>query len=295
MAATCLRIPALLLLLSLPQARSAICGTYGPETCAQQVDGACKCMLEAGRCVMSTDCGDLYGITSTDSDYVPIGGLGEIVKDEGFTVAAYKEDCPMDSHSCYRTTPDLASCGEHCTDSGACHSFAFCTGNTEANFPRCYLKTKQVDFMTKPHVSNDCTTYDFEGMRLGDADYHVARNEGANLASYKPDCTEDPNDYCFKRTPTFDFCKAACSGQSGCNSFAFCTGTGSNVDFTRCYLKTAEFYKQDHVPGDCTTYYPAKSATCSNVKSYFQDQNCCGTPYKELDMNKAKVGGVQSF
>jgi len=290
-----LRLPALLLLLSLPNARAAICENWGPERCAEMVDGSCRCALEGGRCVKSTDCGDWQGITAVDSDYAPVGGAGEVVVDEGFTVAAYKEDCPVDSHSCFRTTPDPAFCEAHCTDSAACHSFAFCAGNLEADFPRCYLKTRKVDFATKPHASGDCTTYDGHGARLGGADYLVARNEGANLASYKPDCTEEPVDFCFRTTPTFDFCNASCAGQSGCKSFAFCTGAGTDVDFTRCYLKTADFYKQAHAPGDCQTYYPAASAACRDVKGYFQAQGCCGAPHKELDMNKAKTGGVQQF
>jgi len=230
---------------------------------------------------------------------VSVGGAGVVVAEEGATVVAYTEDCAADPPgTCFQVAPDLEFCEEQCTKSGACNSFAFCTGSTGAPSRRCYLKTKHVDFHVKPHGGGDCTTFLASGSRLGSRFGMVARNEGMNLATYKADCDANNElDFCFPENYTFYDCMAACDRQDGCGSFAFCTGIDNpGTDLQRCYLKTASFATVEHAAGDCATFYPSESASCKNVRDYFQDQNCdCGPLRKGLDMNRAKPGGAQQF
>merc|ERR1712176_1651157 len=117
-----------------------------------------------------------------------------------------------------------------------------------------------------------------------------------NLASFKDNCPDDEFDNCFKTVPTFSMCMEACSQQSGCASFAYCTGLNNpSTTLQRCYLKTANFSLIAHGHGDCATYYPRRAATCRNVVTYYNAQECCGAPSKSLDMNKAKTSGRQRF
>lgn len=233
----------------------------------------------------------MAGITNDNAaGYSPVGSLGVVVADEGFTIKAYKQDCDSNP-TCSQTTPDLGFCANQCTANSGCHSFAYCTGNSNAAFPRCYLKTKQVDFMMKQHP--DCTTYGGNGNPIGSG---VARNEGSNIASYKSDCTDEAVDYCFKTTTSVDSCQTACNNNDACKSFAFCTGLNNpGTDIARCYLKTADFSTVTSGGGDCSTYYPTTPAMCKDIKAYYAAQNCCGAPLKDLDMNIAKSSGSQSF
>jgi len=290
---------AVLQLLLAPGVSAALCSDYNTQECAGKFDGSCRCKVVDGACAKDEkDCdAGMVGTTGVveSGDYIPIDH-GMVAVDEGYTIRSFKpQDCKPDDHTCMTITPDLKFCEEHCTNHGACHSFAYCTGagNENAPFTRCYLKTKKVDFETIPHPGlGDCTTYGVDGTSIGD-EFYVARNEGENLASFKPDCTEDETDFCHKvDEPTFGMCNSTCTGQSGCYSFAFCTGTEL---FPRCYLKTGDFRKKAHEPGDCSTYYPAQSATCKDMKDYYKTQECCGVPEKALDMNKGKPSGVQSF
>merc|ERR1712032_658699 len=180
------------------------------------------------------------------------------------------------------------------------NSFAFCPGNEFfPTFPRCYLKTKKVDMMTIPHAEGTCSTYHNAGLltMILNSTGMVARSEGQNLASFKEDCSEDPDplDFCFKTNPTLDTCKQACNKQDGCKSYVFCDDTG-DVGFTRCYLKTADFNRLPHMvqnpnelfprPGDCQSYYPTELGKCDDVKKHYKSQECCGMPSKELNPNK---------
>merc|ERR1712032_133721 len=186
-----------------------------------------------------------------------------------------------------KTTPSLSKCEDMCDDHTACNSFAFCTGigNVNVSFPRCYLKTKKVDMMTVAHGVGDCSTYKSDGSLLK-ANGVVARSEGYNLASFKPDCSEEPVDFCFKATPTYEMCDGACEGHDECYSFVFCNSTGA-LGFSRCYLKTAGFDTVAHGGGDCSSYFPTKVGQCGAVKEYYKKQECCGSPAKELNPNMA--------
>jgi len=187
--------------------------------------------------------------------YTQIGDEGEVLKVEGDNLASYKEDCTANLYdTCFQTTPTLGACSSACSDHPACNSLAFCTGNSKAPFPRCYLKSKEVDMATVAHGGGDCSTYKGSGDLLASLG-KVARTEGANLASYKEDCTDGNLDSCYKTTPTLDSCKSACGSQGGCKSFAYCTGN-TDAPFTRCYLKTADFDTVAHGGGDCSSYYP---------------------------------------
>merc|ERR1712032_150102 len=73
-----------------------------------------------------------------------------------------------------------------------------------------YLKTKKVDMKTKAHGEGTCSTYKGDGSFL-DEKGMVARSEGHNLASFKPqDCPDDEFDTCFEETPTKDDCHTHC-------------------------------------------------------------------------------------
>jgi hypothetical protein len=217
--------------------------------------------------------------------YAPVGGDAEVLVDEGYNLASFKEDCSAETDdTCFQTTPDLSMCEAMCDKHTACNSFAYCTGNVNASFTRCYLKTKKVDMTTVAHGEGTCSTYKHDGTIL-DSTGMVARSEGHNLASFKPDCTEEVVDFCFKVTPDQEMCKNACEKQDGCKSFAFCDGSGT-VGFTRCYLKTADFDTKIHGAGDCKSFYHAELGHCSDVKDYYKSQGCCGMPSKELNPNK---------
>jgi len=221
-------------------------------------------------------------VRASTTTYKQVGGVGDVLVDEGETIASFKRDC-TGGPLCLQTDPDLEMCAERCDDSDACNSFAFCTGNVNASFTRCYLKTKKVDMKTIEHGAGDCSTYKSDGS-LMDAHGMVARSEGHNLASIKPDCTEEPMDMCFKANYDHEMCKSACKGQDACNSFAFC-GTDGDLGFSRCYLKTADFETVPHGAGDCSSYYPTELGQCGAVKEYYKSQECCGNPSKELNPN----------
>lgn len=85
--------------------------------------------------------------------------LGAVATDEGENIESYKRDCD-NTPGCKkrghkRTT--LAWCEKKCKNTPRCNSFAWCSGNSKADFRRCYTKTR--DFSTKPHEGGDCTTY----------------------------------------------------------------------------------------------------------------------------------------
>jgi len=234
--------------------------------------------------------------------FAPVGsGLSAVLADEGVNLASFKEDCSNATNdTCYQATPDLSMCADMCSEHTACNSFAFCPGNEFfPTFPRCYLKTKKVDMMTIPHAEGTCSTYHNAGLLtlILNSTGMVARSEGQNLASFKEDCSEDPEplDFCFKTNPTLATCKQACNKQDGCKSYVFCDDTG-DVGFTRCYLKTADFNRLPHFikppnelfprPGDCQSYYPTELGKCDDVKKHYKSQECCGMPSKELNPNK---------
>merc|ERR1719221_105311 len=217
--------------------------------------------------------------------YAKVGEVGVVLTHEGDNLASFKEDCtPEKDDTCFQTTPDQDMCQDMCEKHTACNSFAFCTGNVNASFTRCYLKTKKVDMKTIAHGAGDCSTYKSDGSLL-DSPGMVARSEGHNLASIKPDCTEDPLDMCFKATYDHEMCHSACEASDACHSFAFCS-TDGELGFSRCYLKTADFETVPHGAGDCSSYYPTELGQCGAVKEYYKNQDCCGNPSKELNPNK---------
>lgn len=243
--------------------------------------------------------------------YTPVGDGNHVMVNEGQTLVAYRSNCDPTADGvrdvCYAQSPDLHHCETACDQHPTCGSFAFCPGdpNHDVNFTRCFLKDKHVDMAVVEHLSlypsaGDCNTYLKDGTRLHPDDGMVARNEGKDVYSYRPNCgacdpsvtgcETDGEPTCEAMVPTLDHCKTACANTPACNSFAFCTGV-SQVGFARCFLKTADFATMTHLekypssPGDCKSYYATDAGNCRGVKDYFKAQGCCGNPSKALNNN----------
>ena len=246
--------------------------------------------------------------------YAPVGTGNHVMVDEGDTIVAFRTNCDPTADGvqdiCYAQSSTLETCEQHCDDHATCVSFAFCPGDPAhaVNFSRCFLKTKQVDMTTVAHASlypkgGDCNTYKKDGTRLNPDDGMVARNEGRDIFSYRPNCggcdatvtgcETDGAPTCAAMVPTFDHCKTECEKRPACKSFGFCTGA-SQVGFARCFLKTGDFDTMLHSekypssPGDCKSYYPTTAESCGGVKDYYKAQSCCGSPSKALNHNIPK-------
>jgi hypothetical protein len=87
---------------------------------------------------------------------------GIVARNEGSNVFSYRENCAEDG-TCLTTTPDEKMCQAECSKRPACKSFAFCSGESEIGFPRCFLKTADFDTILHsekyPDGPGDCKTY----------------------------------------------------------------------------------------------------------------------------------------
>jgi len=250
-------------------------------------------------------------LQSANAEFGPVGDGNHVMIDEGETLVAYRSNCDPTADGvqdiCYPLDPDMEMCANKCSSHSSCGSFAFCPGdpNHAVNFPRCFLKSKQVDMAVVSHKSlyphgGDCNTYKKDGTRLHPDDGMVARNEGNDVYSFRPNCgacdpaitgcETDGEATCTAMVPTLDQCKSECQKRPACKSFAFCTGA-SDVGFARCFLKTGDFNTVPHAekfpasPGDCKSYYPKEAGNCRSLKDYYKDQKCCGNPSQTLNFN----------